>query len=153
DSAGLLAAQIQTFQQDWASYKQARDSLTLAASSSGNTAQAVAAATGPVDERLTAVENSLDALSQASRDAGQQRDLENDATFVQARTVILAVSGVALLAGLVIAVFLARRIAGNLGVVDRAAHALEANDLAQRALVHTGDEIETLANSFNGMAE
>ena len=56
-------------------------------------------------------------------------------------------------AGVIIAFVLARRIAGNLNVVERAARGLAADDLTQRAVVHTGDEIEHLANSFNSMAQ
>src|SRR5438552_1867296 len=56
------------------------------------------------------------------------------------------------LLGIVIGRFLALRIAGNLGVVESAARGLAANDLIQRAVVHTGDEIEHLADSFNTMA-
>jgi methyl-accepting chemotaxis protein len=153
DRAGLLSSPISTFEQAWSDYKQARDSLTLPPSNAGNTAQAVEAAIGPVDQRVTAMEDALVALNKASDDAGLARDQENDATFVQARTWILGAAGAAVVLGVVIAFFLARRIAGNLNVVERAARGLAANDLSQRAVVHTGDEIEHLANSFNSMAQ
>ena len=153
DGAGLLAAQTAAFEQAWSGYKQARDMLSLPLSNAGNTTQALAAATGPVDQRSTAMEDALATLNNASDAAGLARDQENDATFVQARAWILGVTGAAVLLGIVIAFFLARRIAGNLNVVERAARGLAANDLSQRAVVHTGDEIEHLANSFNSMAQ
>ena len=153
DSAGLLASQIQAFELAWTGYQQARDTLSLPASTAGNTAAAVAAANGPVDQRVTAVESALSALSQASKAAGLQRDLENDATFNQARALIVGVSAFALLASVVMAVGLARRIAGNLGAVARAAERLGEGDLTGRAEVRSGDEIGALARAFNTMAE
>ena len=153
DQAGELTTQIRDFEQAWTGYKQLRDTLTLPASNSGNTAQAMAASSGPVDQQVNAVESALDALNNASDAAGLARDKDNDATFAQARIWILGAAAVAVLLGIVIAFVLARRIAGNLAVVERAASGLAADDLTQRAVVHTGDEIEHLANIFNSMAQ
>ena len=148
-----LTSQIAAFEQAWNAYRQARDTLSLPASNAGNTAQALQAATGPVDQKVTAVEDTLNALNQASAQSALQRDQENDATFIQARGWIVGVSLAALLLCVIIALFLSQRIAHNLAVVERAARGLAANDLSQRAVVHTGDEIEHLANSFNTMAQ
>jgi methyl-accepting chemotaxis protein len=153
DGDKLLAAQIAGFEQAWTAYKQARDSLTLPASNAGNTAQALAAATGPVDQRVTAMEDALSALSKASDAAGLNRDLENDTTFLQARGWILGVTALVVLVGVAIAVLLARRIANNLAVVARAAERLGEGDLTQRAEVRGGDEIGALAKAFNIMVE
>ena len=99
------------------------------------------------------MENTLTALTAASDAAGLARDLDNDATFVAARAWIIGVSIAAALLSAVIAFFLARRIAGNLAVVEGAARGLAANDLTQRAVVHSGDEIEHLADCFNRRAQ
>ena len=153
DSERQLAAPITTFDQAWSGYKQARDTLSLPASNAGNASEAFAAAKGPVDQRLTAMEDALTALTVASDAAGLARDLENDATFATARAWIVGVAIAAVLLGLVIALFLSRRIANNVAVVEQAARGLAANDLTQRAVVHSGDEIEHLADSFNRMAQ
>ena len=153
DSSGQLMAPIADFEKAWGAYRQSRDTLSLPPSTAGNNAQAVTAANGPVDDKVTAMEDTLTALTGASNAAGLARDLENDATFVAARAWIVSVSIAAVLLGVVIAFYLARRIAGNLALVERAARGLAANDLTQRAVVHSGDEIEHLANSFNSMAQ
>ena len=153
DSGGQLTAPIADFEKAWSGYKQARDTLSLPASNAGDSAGAFAAAKGAVDQRLTAVENSMTALSAASDAAGLARDLDNDATFQLARAWIVGVSAAAVLLGIAIALLLSRRIAGNLALVERAAAGLAANDLTQRAVVRSGDEIEHLADSFNRMAQ
>ncbi|MBU1695997.1 MAG: PAS domain S-box protein, partial [Proteobacteria bacterium] len=43
------------------------------------------------------------------------------------------------------------RIAGSVNTVSKAAQLVAAGDLDQRAMVRTGDEIESMANSFNAM--
>jgi methyl-accepting chemotaxis protein len=153
DTSGQLTAAIGTFSQNWANYKQARDTLSLPLSTAGNTAEALTAVSGPVDDQITSVENSLDALNNASDASALARDQLSDATFTQARNWILGAGVAALLLGVMVAFVLSRRIAGNLNVVEKAARGLAADDLTQRAVVRTGDEIEHLANSFNVMAQ
>ena len=173
DSAGQLAAQIQAFEQAWTSYKQARDTQTLTASNAGNTAQAVTAATGPVDQRVTALEDSVTALTQGAKAAGLQRDLENDATFTQARLWILGVTGLVLLIGVVLAVALAngfnqmtRRLQEQLAADQQAKETLQSavrdyvafggkmaqGDLSARLAVNGNTEFTTLTDNLNGMA-
>ncbi len=139
------------FASDWAAYKHARDSLSLPASTAGNTAQAATYATVDVDKYLTAVENDLDALLKNNSDKGQQDFSDNNATFVRVLWLISLTTLAALIVGVVAALSVSRGITQSVGTVARAAQGLSTGDLTQRANVHSGDEVETLANAFNTM--
>ncbi len=69
----------------------------------------------------------------------------------------ITVSLVLLFAGIIIgigaAAVISRNISGNVGAVARAAQGLASGDLSQRADVKSGDEVQTLAQSFNTMAD
>jgi signal transduction histidine kinase len=65
----------------------------------------------------------------------------------------LALLGLGLLLALVVGGLLARRMAAPLDRLRQGAERLGAGDLSQRIDIHTGDEIETLADQFNQMAE
>src|SRR5436309_9205085 len=61
--------------------------------------------------------------------------------------VLLAASIFAVLAG----VFLARRMVGPIQALRAGAERIGSGDFAQRISIHTGDELEGLANQFNDM--
>jgi signal transduction histidine kinase len=65
----------------------------------------------------------------------------------------LALLGVGLLLALIIGGLLARRMVVPIRRLQQGAERLGAGDLSQRLDIHTGDEIETLADRFNQMAE
>ena len=69
------------------------------------------------------------------------------------RTVILVGVGLllALLVGLLLASVLSRRITAPITSLAKAAESIGAGDLTALADVHSGDEIETLATTFNSM--
>ncbi len=64
----------------------------------------------------------------------------------------LALLGLGLLLALVVGGLLARRMAVPIDRLRQGAEQLGAGDLSQRIDIHTGDEIETLADQFNQMA-
>ena len=78
---------------------------------------------------------------------------DSNARLNQTIILLVAVTVAAVLLALGFGFLLGRRIGGNLGKVTKAATALADGDLTQRVQVHTGDEIEQLANAFNTMAE
>jgi signal transduction histidine kinase len=65
----------------------------------------------------------------------------------------LALLGLGLLLALVVGGLLARRMVVPIRRLQQGAERLGAGDLSQRLDIHTGDEIETLADRFNQMAE
>jgi signal transduction histidine kinase len=65
----------------------------------------------------------------------------------------LALLGLGLLLALIVGSLLARRMAAPIRRLQRGAERLGAGDLSQRVDIHTGDEIETLADRFNQMAQ
>ncbi|MFN8634259.1 MAG: methyl-accepting chemotaxis protein [Chloroflexota bacterium] len=70
------------------------------------------------------------------------------ATYQQARLVALVASGVALLAGLAVAFFLARAIVRGVAQATRAAQGLARGDLDQTIDVQSHDEIGQMAEAF-----
>ncbi len=64
----------------------------------------------------------------------------------------LALLGLGLLLALIIGGFLARRMVVPIRRLQQGAERLGGGDLSQRIDIHTGDEIETLADRFNQMA-
>ena len=65
----------------------------------------------------------------------------------------LALLGLGLLLALVVGGLLARRMVVPIDRLRQGAEQLGAGDLSQRIDIHTGDEIETLADQFNQMAD
>src|ERR1700675_1949239 len=65
----------------------------------------------------------------------------------------LALLGLGLLLALVVGGLLARRMVVPIDRLRQGAERLGAGDLSQRIDIHTGDEIETLADQFNQMAD
>jgi two-component system NtrC family sensor kinase len=65
----------------------------------------------------------------------------------------LGLLGIGLLLALIVGGLLARRMVVPIRRLQQGAEKLGAGDLSQRLDIHTGDEIETLADRFNQMAE
>ncbi|MBU4126279.1 MAG: PAS domain S-box protein, partial [Proteobacteria bacterium] len=65
--------------------------------------------------------------------------------------ILSAVILLAIILGLVFAIRQGSLIAGSVNTVSKAAQLMAAGDLNQRVMVKTGDEIESMANSFNTM--
>jgi len=65
----------------------------------------------------------------------------------------LVVLGVALFGMLAVSAFFSRRIAGPVGELEAKSKLVAEGQLDQKLEIHTGDEIESLANQFNRMAE
>ena len=141
------------FTKAWSLYQQEASSV-LAQVRAGNQAEALRNLTsGPANTSGQAVAEVLDALIEVHARHSDLAHQEGAATFQQSLWMLIVASllgmAVAIGAGLAIG----RWIAGNLNKVKYAAELLAAGDLAQRAHISTGDEIEGLARAFNAMAE
>jgi len=78
---------------------------------------------------------------------------QSDVTIVQAMWMLIGFSAGGLLLAIGMAYAFGRSITRNLSRLTEGAQALAAGDLSQRVEVHSGDEIEVLANAFNSMAQ
>jgi signal transduction histidine kinase/DNA-binding response OmpR family regulator/HAMP domain-containing protein len=103
-----------------------------------------------------AVDEALAAHSRLWRLLFDQEDLmlrtRRAADLDRQRTALLSL-GVALVVIVLLALFIARRIARDVGVVATAAGALAEGDLRQRVSIRSRDEVGRLAGAFNKMAE
>jgi methyl-accepting chemotaxis protein len=143
---------LDTVRSRWDAYSLEREKA-LELSSGGKTERAVAATTGPVFEAFQEVDAALADLVRVNEVQAQARLAEAERSFDSGRNVVLAVILMAFLVGLAIAVALARRIAGSVATVAAAAAKLAAGDLGQRAFVTSRDEVASMAEAFNAMAE
>ncbi len=78
-----------------------------------------------------------------------QFDLDQRATYRR----IAVLGTISLLAASLVSLFFARRLSRPIGHLDRVSREVAAGNLSARATVTTGDEVESLARSFNQMTE
>lgn len=145
-------AVLTQLEERWAAYDAERQK-TLALSSAGRFGAARRATTGPTSNAFVAVGDLLTELTLANEEAAAATLADAQDAFSAGRALVLGTIAGAILIGLGIGLLLARSIAGNVNRVARAAQALTEGDLAHRADVTSGDEIEQLATAFNAMAQ
>lgn len=150
---GDVLQAIEDFRSHWAVYTDGLQNELLPLSRAGKRNQAQEVAAGAQSERFLKVTDSLDNLvtiAEANSDARLQVEAEN---YDSRRQQVIATLIAAIVIGMALALYLSRRLAGNLREVSGAAQALAAGDLTRRAVVGGGDETRTLADAFNAMAE
>lgn len=108
---------------------------------------------GVLAEHRMQLDRAFDDLLALSQQAALATDTASRETLQWSISLLAAVT----LAGLIFAVFLGiyfgRKIAHNIELVTVGAQALAAGDLSRHVSVHSGDEIEVLADAFNTMAD
>ena len=137
--------------EQWDVYTQEREQV-LELSRDGRFAAARAATTGPASRAFTDLTATFDELIELNEVQAERRLAAGEEDFSSGRNMVILVILAAALAGIVVAVLLARSIAGNVGRIATAAERLTAGDLSQRAEVTSGDELGVMATSFNDMA-
>jgi methyl-accepting chemotaxis protein len=138
--------------QAWDAYRNAVDDQVLAALDRGDRTAAQDAAAGPVDELHTALMDGVTSLRATfTADAADQAN-HVLASSAAARRQVFVFLAVAVLIGAGVAIWLSRRMAGDLRAVGDAAASLAGGDLSKRAPVRTSDEVGALATAFNKMA-
>jgi methyl-accepting chemotaxis protein len=149
---GDLRAPLDRFTQTWAIYTRTRDDQTVAASQAGHKQQALDSYGAAEEKSFTAVDGALNALIQRLTAAAGNTNNTNKTTYDNARTLIVAVTILALLVGLGLALLLSRRISGAVRQVARASESLARGELSSQITVRSNDEIGQMAGAFQQMA-
>ena len=147
------ATELKRFADGWIAYKLQRNGLVMSPAAIGLEERQIQNRLNRVQANLDEVKSSVDALISGKRADGRDSNAENIATYGRAWRAIAAMSLVAILLGVAIAVFLSARFARRTKSVATAAGLLTAGDLSARAEVHTRDEMGAMAAAFNSMAE
>ena len=141
------------FTKAWSAYQQELANVT-AQVRAGNQTEALRSLTsGPAYTNTQAVADALDAVIEVHTHHSALAEQEGTATFRQNSLILAVASLLGLAVAISIGLAIGRWISGNLNKVKHVAEQLAAGDLTQRAIVHTGDEIEQLAQGFNVMAD
>ena len=93
----------------------------------------------------------LDELHEANVAAASHSLELAEQDFRKSQNILLAVTLLATIFGLAFGIKQSSLIAGAVNTVSKAAQLVAAGDLAQSVVVRTGDEIESMADSFNKM--
>lgn len=144
--------EVKQLREDWEHYFSGLQNDLLPASRAGDTRRAQGLARGQQSERFLVVTSELDDLTTRARRAAASRLRAAQSDYDSGRRGVVALLGAAILLGLATALFVSRKVAGNVREVARAATALAAGDLEQRADVRSRDETGSLAEAFNEMA-
>jgi methyl-accepting chemotaxis protein len=125
----------------------------LALSHADNDAAAFALLEGEMDKTFEALDDTREKWEILNEDLTNQAVKKSQEQYVTSQRVTIALLIIATLAAVGLGLFLARSISRAANIVARAATAISGGDLDQRAEVHSGDEIEAMAGSFNQMAQ
>ena len=137
----------------WSSYQEELANLLILVKA-GNQAEALRSLTsGPARLRFQAVATAMDNLTALRTRHAAARKAQAHDVFLTAVRILIAITAGALLLAVGLGWVIGRVITRNLAVLSKTAELLAAGDLAQRAHISTGDEIEGLARAFNAMAE
>ena len=97
------------------------------------------------------LETLIDAAVQRNRNAMIEADQATDAQYEMTRNIVFAITGIALVAGIVIALWIAMGISRGLSRVNDLAKAVAVGDLNQNIEIKTNDEIKDLVDNVNVM--
>jgi methyl-accepting chemotaxis protein len=102
---------------------------------------------------LDSIRERSDRFIEVENELNNQRVLTANTTLTNLQGLTIILSGIAILAGLGIGLYLGRSIASNIRKVLEAAQQIGAGNYAQRANVQSNDEVDELAQAFNTMAD
>jgi two-component system, sensor histidine kinase and response regulator len=144
---------IQDFERAWAAYLRVQDEQLLALRGPGHLQEAVSliGSGGPLAQPYEEVTNRLASLQALLPSEATERLTLAQGDFSRNRDLLLAIVVLAACCGITFGVWQSARLARSVQAVSRAARRVAGGDLSQRVHVKTGDEIESLADSFNVM--
>jgi methyl-accepting chemotaxis protein len=150
---GDLYPSLDAFMAAWNHYSQARNSTILAVGRTGaGGQQALSDFQGAQQQRFAAVTTALNGLLSKLRTAAVGTNTDNEATYDNARTLIIATTALSILIGLGLSLFVARRISGAVRQVARASESLSRGELDNQITIRSNDEIGQMAGAFQQMA-
>jgi len=157
-AAGALdVEQTQLFREverGWRMYRTALEQALLQLASSNGVAEAaLVLERSGLKEHEVALDNAIAAMLDNAMQHAMATQEASDKQLGWTITLLVVVAIVAVFLAIGLGLLTAWRITSNLGKVTRSATLMAAGDLSQRVEVHTGDEIEELANAFNTMAD
>jgi signal transduction histidine kinase/DNA-binding NarL/FixJ family response regulator len=144
---------VQSLRSSWHDYVQAREEF-LPVSRENRDAEALLLAepNGPLGGAYQRVSSELSSVQDALEAESHDQLQQSEEQFSRDRNLLLAVLvGVALF-GVIFGLSQSTRLVRAIRDVSRAAHKVATGDFSPRLAVTSGDEIESLATSFNSMA-
>jgi methyl-accepting chemotaxis protein len=138
---------------EYAAYAAASEEQVVEPADAGRFVVARAAALGPVGREYDGVVGALQALRANVADDAEQLGGHAAALAAAGRARTAGAAMGTAVFGIAIAFVIARRMSRAMGKVASAAAGIASGDLTVRAEVTTRDEIETMAEAFNAMAD
>ena len=106
-----------------------------------------------VQEKRAALDESVGSLLDLTERLAAETNAQAQTTMQQATWMLALVAILGLLIAVGTALLISRNVVGSVNAVQSAAQAFAAGDLSKRVQIHSGDELESLGNSFNSMAD
>jgi signal transduction histidine kinase/HPt (histidine-containing phosphotransfer) domain-containing protein/ActR/RegA family two-component response regulator len=146
-------SRIERFRELWRDYLQARDEQVLPLSRDNRDAEALQLVEpgGAVAAAYQRVVNEVSTIEDQVEGESRNRLQESERQYAHNRDLLLGTLLVAGVCGVAFGLAQSRRLAGSVQAVSQAAHQVARGDFSPRLQVSTGDEIESLAVSFNTM--
>lgn len=105
------------------------------------------------EEDRSALDEAVESLLHMTEMLAAETNAQAQTTMQQATWLLALVAFFGLLIAVGTAMLISRNVVRSVNAVQRAAEAFAAGDLSQRVDIHSGDELESLGNSFNTMAD
>jgi methyl-accepting chemotaxis protein len=150
DAQGLQ--QLQQFDEAWQEYLTLNEQVQELARDESTQQQAIDLSQGAARQAINKAQGYMTAIVDKNEADLAVDKQESDANFALARNVMLGVAVLAVVAGLVLGIFVSHGISKNLGVLVEATEKMAAGDVDQAVDLKGRDETGMLAQSFNGMA-
>jgi methyl-accepting chemotaxis protein len=141
---------LKVWEEVYPAYLQVRQRV-LAADDAGKADEARALLTGEAAQLFDRASAAVKKLIDIQVTYGKQMDREVTAAAASSTWLLLGLSGLAVVAGLGVAFFLARSISGAVAQVAAAAQGLAAGDLDQTLSLRSKDELGRMADAFRAM--
>jgi methyl-accepting chemotaxis protein len=137
----------------WEEYAQVRDNKLLAVSRDSRNDEALKLIQTDTAPRFKQFGTTLRELIALNEEKGKQKVFEIEQSFSRSTLIIVSCVLTSIIAGVLIASIISRRVATDVSLIATAARGLAQGDLKQRVDLKGGDELASLAHDFNLMAE
>ena len=108
---------------------------------------------GAAEEERSALDKAVESLLDMTEMLSAETNTQARTTMQQATWLLALVAVFGLLIAVGAALLISRNVVRSVNTVQSAAQSFAAGDLSKRVQIHSGDELESLGNSFNTMAD